>query len=88
MNQLRLLLSDVLMILSETSLPTPHSKRTFALLRWILQAQKLPVNVLSPHSSKIIACVKRSLEGEKEHVNVDGLKVRVFILVDVLIFKY
>ncbi|KAJ3866862.1 hypothetical protein EV359DRAFT_79117 [Lentinula novae-zelandiae] len=79
-NQLRLLLSDVLMILSETSLPTPHSKRTLALLRWILQAQKLPVNVLSPHSSKIIACVKRSLEGEKEHVNVDGLKILAELL--------
>ncbi|GAW00156.1 hypothetical protein LENED_001656 [Lentinula edodes] len=79
-NQLRLLLSDVLIILSETSLPTPHSKRTFALLRWILQVQKLPVNVLSPHNSKIIACVKRSLEGEKEHVNVDGLKILAELL--------
>ncbi|KAJ4481971.1 hypothetical protein J3R30DRAFT_3455546 [Lentinula aciculospora] len=79
-DQLRLLLRDVLVVLSEPSLPTPHSKRTFALLRWVLQAQKLPVSVLSPHNSSIIACVKRSLEGEKEQVNVDGLNILAELL--------
>ncbi|KAJ3733345.1 hypothetical protein DFJ43DRAFT_1068632 [Lentinula guzmanii] len=79
-DQLRLLLHDILVILSEPSLPTPHSRRTFALLRWILQVQKLPFNVLSPHNSKIVACVRRSLAGEKEQVNVDGLKILAELL--------
>ncbi|KAJ3756507.1 hypothetical protein EV360DRAFT_84895 [Lentinula raphanica] len=79
-SQLRFLLHDILIILSEPSLPTPHSKRTFALLRWILQVQKLPFNVLSPHSAKIIVCVKQWLKEEKEQIIVDGLKILAELL--------
>ncbi|KAF9071200.1 hypothetical protein BDP27DRAFT_1322500 [Rhodocollybia butyracea] len=81
-DQLRLLLHDVLAILSEPSLPTPHSKRTFALLRWTLQSQKLPENVLTHHKKQIMATVKQSLEGEKlsEQIVIDGLKILAELL--------
>ncbi|KIK57153.1 hypothetical protein GYMLUDRAFT_46397 [Collybiopsis luxurians FD-317 M1] len=78
--QLRFLLNDVLVILSKTTLPTPHSKRTFMLLRYILQTQRLPPNVLSPHKSKIFASVRRCLKGEKERVFIDGLKILAELL--------
>ncbi|KAE9405678.1 hypothetical protein BT96DRAFT_988192 [Gymnopus androsaceus JB14] len=57
--------------------PDTPIQRTFALLRFILQVQKLPTNVLAPHKSKIIASVKRCLNG---HEQVDGLMILAELL--------
>ncbi|KAF5382335.1 hypothetical protein D9757_008462 [Collybiopsis confluens] len=77
---LRLLLNDVLELLSLPSLPTPHPKKTFALLRWILENQALPVNVLSPYKTKILANVRQCLEQVEEGALIDGLKILAELL--------
>lgn len=45
-------------------LPTPNSRKTCALVIWLLQTQRLPADVLAPAKDRITYALRRAVEGE------------------------
>jgi hypothetical protein len=79
--QLNSVLSQVLAIPMATELPTPNSRKTWALSIWLLQVQRLPSEILAPAADRIAYALKRGIEGQlgkegKKGAASDGLKVR------------
>jgi hypothetical protein len=64
-------------------LPTPNARKTYALSIWLLQAQRLPSEILLPAVDRIAYALRRGIEGElgkegKKGSASDGLKVLLF----------
>lgn len=76
-NDLRTILSELLVLGSAQSIPSPASRRTWTLIVWILSVQNLPSAVLSPVRREIVSVLKRALEGQigKDQAKLDALKV-------------
>ncbi|CAL1712795.1 unnamed protein product [Somion occarium] len=77
--QLGTLLTAVLAIPLAQELPTPNARKTCALAIWVLQAQRLPEEVLTPAAPRIAYAIRRGLDGElgkegKKGAVSDGLK--------------
>ncbi|KAG6334257.1 hypothetical protein ID866_4832 [Astraeus odoratus] len=73
------MLTQVLAIPMADSLPTPNARKTCALSIWLLQAQRLPEEVLLPARDRIAFALRRGMEGElgkegKKGSACDGLK--------------
>ena len=82
-DELGYILTHVLAIPLANELPTPNSRKTCALAIWLIQAQRLPAEVLGPAKDRIAYALRRGIEGElgkegKKGSTSDGLKVRVF----------
>lgn len=80
-SQLGAILTGVLAIPLAPELPTPNSRKTYALSIWLLQVQRLPAEVLQPAKDRIAYALRRGMEGElgkegKKGSASDGLKVR------------
>ncbi|EGN98376.1 hypothetical protein SERLA73DRAFT_56513, partial [Serpula lacrymans var. lacrymans S7.3] len=78
-DQLRAMLTGVLAIPLAQELPTPNARKTCALSIWLLQAQRLPAEVLLPAKDRIAYALRRGIEGElgkegKKGSTCDGLK--------------
>ncbi|KAJ7505135.1 hypothetical protein B0H11DRAFT_1977000 [Mycena galericulata] len=75
-DDLRIILSDLLVLGSAQYIPSPASRRTWTLIVWILSVQNLPSAVLSPAKREIVSVVKRALEGQigKDQARLDALK--------------
>lgn len=70
----------MLAIPATEELPTPNARKTYALAIWLIQVQKLPVDVLTPASDRIAYALRRGIEGElgkegKKGSLSDGMKV-------------
>ena len=75
------MLTQVLAIPMAQELPTPNARKTCALAIWLIQIQRLPVEVLEPARDRIAYALRRGIEGElgkegKKGSQTDGLKVR------------
>ena len=75
------MLTQVLAIPLAKELPTPNARKTCALAIWLIQVQRLPLEVLEPAKDRIAYAIRRGIDGElgKEGKNgsqSDGLKVR------------
>ncbi|KAJ7781762.1 hypothetical protein DFH07DRAFT_1055347 [Mycena maculata] len=81
-NDLRTLLSELLILGSAQSIPSPASQRTWTLVVWILSVQNLPSAVLSPVRREVVSVLKRALEGQigKDQAKLDGLKASIQLL--------
>uniref|UniRef100_A0A0W0G7N8 Telomere-associated protein Rif1 N-terminal domain-containing protein n=1 Tax=Moniliophthora roreri TaxID=221103 RepID=A0A0W0G7N8_MONRR len=75
--QLTSFFDDVLTILDTNSLPTPNASRTYGLLLWILQVQRLPPSVILSRKNKLLRVIDKTLEGAfgKDQFQYDGLKI-------------
>lgn len=72
-------MTEVLAIPLADDLPTPNARKTCALSIWLIQAQRLPVEVLVPARDRIAYALRRGLDGElgkegKKGSASDGLK--------------
>lgn len=79
---LRRIFTNILAIPLAEELPTPNSRKTCALVIWLIQVQRLPAPVLQPAASRIAYALRRGIEGElgkegKKGSANDGLKVRI-----------
>ncbi|KAJ6508515.1 hypothetical protein C8R45DRAFT_967683 [Mycena sanguinolenta] len=77
--QLRSILTQVLAIPLSDELPTPNSRKTYALSIWLLQTQRLSSAVLENAADRIVFALRRGIEGElgkegKKGSASDGLK--------------
>ncbi|KAI0927050.1 hypothetical protein AcV5_007689 [Taiwanofungus camphoratus] len=77
--QLGFILTHVLAIPLANELPTPNARKTYALSIWLLQTQRLPVDVLAPAKDRITYAIRRAIEGElgkegKKGSAADGFK--------------
>jgi hypothetical protein len=84
-NHLDVLFDDLLTILLARSLPTHNSRKTQALIIWIIQIQRLPSTILAPKKREIASILKLALDGHfdqdgKSNVISDGLEVFFFSL--------
>ncbi|KAJ7677482.1 hypothetical protein B0H17DRAFT_1182547 [Mycena rosella] len=81
-NDLRSILSELLVLGSAPSIPNPTSRRTWTLVVWTLSVQNLPSAVLLPVKREIVSVVKRALEGQigKDQAKSDGLKATTQLL--------
>ncbi len=75
------MLSQILAIPSAKELSTPNARKTCALAIWLIQTQRLPVEVLEPFKEPIAYALRRGIGGElgkegKKGSQTDGLKVR------------
>ena len=73
------MLTGVLGIPLAPRLPTPNARKTCALAIYLIQAQRLPAEVLMPARSRIAYALRRGIEGElgkegKKGSASDGLK--------------
>ncbi|KAI0754869.1 hypothetical protein C8Q80DRAFT_1141532 [Daedaleopsis nitida] len=73
------ILTQVLAIPMAQELPTPNARKTCALAIWLIQIQRLPVEVLDPARDRIAYALRRGIEGElgkegKKGSQTDGLK--------------
>ena len=73
--------TQVIAIPLAKQLPTPNARKTCALAIWLIQTQRLPVEVLEPAKDPIAYAIRRGIEGElgkegKKGSQTDGLKVR------------
>ena len=78
--ELGFLLTQVLAIPLANELPTPNARKTCALAIWLIQTQRLPVEVLEPAKDRIAHALRRGIDGElgkegKKGSVTDGLKV-------------
>lgn len=78
-------MAQLLAIPLAPSLPTPNARKTNALAIGLLQAQRLPIAVLSHVKDDIALAVRRGIEGQlgkegKKGATGDGLKVVLFPL--------
>jgi hypothetical protein len=74
------MLTQALEIPLAPALPTPNSRKTYALAIWLLQTQRLPADVLAPAKDRITYALLRAVEGElgkegKKGSVSDGMKV-------------
>lgn len=74
------MITQILALPLASELPTPNARKTCALAIWLLQAQRLPVEVLEPAKDRIAYALRRGIEGElgkegKKGSASDGLKV-------------
>lgn len=74
------MVTALLSISMAESLPTPNARKTYALIIWLVQVQRLPASVLSPAKDRIAYSLRRGIEGElgkegKKGSVSDGLKV-------------
>lgn len=81
-DELGYILTQVLAIPLANELPTPNARKTCSLAIWLIQAQRLPAEVLEPAKDRIAYALRRGIEGElgkegKKGSIGDGLKVRV-----------
>jgi hypothetical protein len=76
-NDLRSILSELLVLGSAPCIPGPASRRTWTFVVWILSVQNLPSEVLLPAKREIVSVLKRALEGQigKDQAKSDGLQV-------------
>ncbi|KAF9005430.1 hypothetical protein BDQ17DRAFT_1303792 [Cyathus striatus] len=77
--QLREVLTAVLAIPLKEELPTPNARKTCALSIWLIQAQRLPAEVLYPARDRVAFALRRGMDGElgkegKKGSCSDGLK--------------
>lgn len=84
-DELGYILTQVLAIPLANELPTPNARKTCALAIWLIQAQRLPAEVLGPAKDRIAYALRRGIEGElgkegKKGSTSDGLKVRISIV--------
>jgi hypothetical protein len=75
-----MILTHVLAIPLSSDLPTPNARKTCALAIWLIQTQRLPVEILTPARDRIAYALRRAIEGElgkegKKGSVSDGLKV-------------
>ncbi|KAI0372272.1 hypothetical protein BV20DRAFT_1120079 [Pilatotrama ljubarskyi] len=78
-DELGFVLTQVLAIPLANELPTPNARKTCALAIWLIQAQRLPAEVLEPAKDRIAYALRRGIEGElgkegKKGSVSDGLK--------------
>ncbi|TFK39036.1 hypothetical protein BDQ12DRAFT_88060 [Crucibulum laeve] len=78
-DQLGEVLTAILSIPIAENLPTPNARKTCALAIWLLQIQRLPLEVLVPARDRIAYALRRGLDGElgkegKKGSACDGLK--------------
>ncbi|KAI0349585.1 hypothetical protein OH77DRAFT_1440337 [Trametes cingulata] len=78
-DELGYILTQVLAIPLANELPTPNARKTCALAIWLIQAQRLPAEVLEPAKDRIAYALRRGIEGElgkegKKGSTSDGLK--------------
>ncbi|KAH9851822.1 hypothetical protein C2E23DRAFT_886346 [Lenzites betulinus] len=78
-HELGYILTQVLTIPLANELPTPNARKTCALAIWLIQAQRLPAEVLEPAKDRIAYALRRGIEGElgkegKKGSTSDGLK--------------
>ncbi|KAF7299607.1 hypothetical protein HMN09_00966100 [Mycena chlorophos] len=78
-HQQRAIFTEVLGIPLADELPTPNTRKTYALAIWLLQTQRLPASVLEGAADRIIFALKRGIDGElgkegKKGSASDGLK--------------
>ncbi|KDQ62518.1 hypothetical protein JAAARDRAFT_203629 [Jaapia argillacea MUCL 33604] len=62
--QLSDMLTALLAIPLASEVPTPNARKTCALSIWLLQIQRLPVEVLLPAKDRIAYALRRGVEGE------------------------
>lgn len=84
----------VLEVVSADSIATLSARKTYGLAIWVLQSQRLPLEVLSPESRRIAYAFQKSISGtsdierRKKYI-LDGLKVISIIMhLSFLIFFY
>lgn len=79
---LEILLTDILVIIQASFLPTPSPQKTVALAMWILSTQELPPGVLTACRKDLIAAVKSTIDdedpGAMRGYMSDALKVESF----------
>ncbi|GLB45466.1 hypothetical protein LshimejAT787_2300260 [Lyophyllum shimeji] len=69
------LLSDLTKIALSATLPTPGANKTWSLVFWTIQAQNLPVIVLSTRKTEVVTALRQALNGEKGlQAKLDSLK--------------
>ncbi|EIW59256.1 uncharacterized protein TRAVEDRAFT_166567 [Trametes versicolor FP-101664 SS1] len=78
-DELGYILTQVLAIPLANELPTPNARKTCSLAIWLIQAQRLPAEVLEPAKDRIAYALRRGIEGElgkegKKGSIGDGLK--------------
>jgi len=78
------MVTQVLAIPLALELPTPNGRKTCALAIWLLQTQRLPVDILAPAKVRITYALRRAVEGElgkegKKGAVSDGLKVKSLV---------
>ncbi|KAI0647951.1 hypothetical protein C8Q79DRAFT_1086869 [Trametes meyenii] len=78
-DELGYILTQVLAIPLAKELPTPNARKTCALAIWIIQAQRLPPEVLEPARDRIAYALRRGIDGQlgkegKKGSTSDGLK--------------
>lgn len=74
------MLTSVLAIPLAKELPTLYTRKTCALSIWLIQVQRLPVEVLEPAADRIAYALSRGIDGElgkegKKGSANDGLRV-------------
>ncbi|KAG5644908.1 hypothetical protein DXG03_007460 [Asterophora parasitica] len=77
--QLGEILTAILAIPLSNELPTPNARKTWALVIWLIQIQRLPSQVLAPAAPRIAMALCRGIDGElgkegKKGSASDGLK--------------
>jgi len=83
--QLRRILSATLAIPLADDLPILNSRKTCALIIWLIQVQRLPAPVLKPAADRIAYALRRGIDGElgregKKGSANDGLKVHIIVI--------
>ncbi|KAI0061493.1 hypothetical protein BV25DRAFT_1857413 [Artomyces pyxidatus] len=78
-DQLGSILTQALAIPLANELPTPNARKTCALAIWLIQSQRLPIEVLAPAKDRITYALRRAIEGElgkegKKGSASDGLR--------------
>jgi len=74
------MLTHVVAIPLADNIPTPNSRKTYALAIFVLQTQRLPLDVLQPAAPRLTFAFRRALDGElgkegKKGAITDALKV-------------
>ncbi|OBZ68972.1 hypothetical protein A0H81_11315 [Grifola frondosa] len=77
--QLGFILTQVLAIPLANEIPTPNARKTCALAIWLIQIQRLSIEVLTPAVDRIAYALRRGIDGElgkegKKGSTSDGLR--------------
>ncbi|KAF5374095.1 hypothetical protein D9615_008892 [Tricholomella constricta] len=59
------LVSDLLKVALTSTLPTPSASKTWSLIFWTIQAQNLPLDILSTRKEGLVTALRLGLNGEK-----------------------
>ncbi|KAJ6475046.1 hypothetical protein C8R47DRAFT_1143368 [Mycena vitilis] len=81
-NDLRSILSELLVLGSTPSITSPTSRRTWTFVVWILSVQTLPSEILLPSKRELVSVLKRALQGQmgKDQALLDGLQASNHLL--------